>query len=470
MENKRMKIGLEIHAQMNTNSKLFSGSRNGESENPNENVELFDLAFPGVFPRINEEAINKAIKIGLGLNCTIEKKSRFDRKHYNYPDLPMGFQITQFYKPICINGYLELDSGKKIRINRIHLETDAGKLVHEGQNSLIDYNRCGVPLMEIVTDPDLNSPEEVQEFLELLIRTLKYTDVCNCNMEKGNLRVDINISIPSGQRIEVKNVNSLNFIKKAIEHEYERQTDLITKGIGVNKQETRGFNSENFSTYFMREKESELDYRYIRDFNIQPIIIEEKTIENIKSTMEEMPFDRKKRYQTILSNKEIIDVLLSDKKIGDFFDQTNSIYRGKNNYLIGNIIVSEIMKLINQENGLPIDNIKITPAYVSEMVNLLDDNVISSKILKTIIADSFKTGNSPKVIVKEKGLSKITDADFLREILGNTIKNFSEQFTKIKIDPKLKQFFIGEVMKETKGKADPIITSRILQEFIDKNL
>lgn len=458
-------IGIEIHAQMNTKTKLFSKSSNSEEE-PNKNVELFDVAFPGVFPMLNKEVINKAVKIGLALNCKVQS-SLFDRKHYNYPDLPMGFQITQFYEPIAVNGFLEMSSGKKIRIYRMHLETDAGKLVHEGKRTLIDYNRCGVPLMEIVTAPDMSSADDVVEFLDLLIRTLRYTEVCNCNMERGNLRVDINISLPGSERVEIKNVNSINFVKKAIEYEIERQNRLLDEGKRVEEQETRGFNSENMTTYFLRLKETQLDYRYIRDPNIPEVKITGDYIEEIRSIMPELPFNRKKRYEKLLSNQEIVEVLLYDKALGDYFDKCCGLYKGKNNHLIANLIACDLIALINK-NETEITNIKVKPEHIVQIVNLIDANTISSKIAKELLLEAFENGKEPQKVVQERGLSKITDEQEIRKFIHAVFEKNESEFKKLKNgDLKVKQFIIGEVMKVSRGKADPIVSAKVIEEFVE---
>ncbi|MFN9113021.1 MAG: Asp-tRNA(Asn)/Glu-tRNA(Gln) amidotransferase subunit GatB, partial [Bacteroidota bacterium] len=334
----KLTIGLEIHAQINTKSKLFSQSKSDGCDEPNKNVSLIDLGLPGALPRLNEEIVKKAILASLALNGTINKNAKFDRKHYFYPDSPLGYQITQFFHPVCLGGYIEL-SNKIIHLDHFHIETDAGKMVHmNNSNSYVDFNRTGIPLIEIVTKPEIESVEEFKEFINELILRLRYIDVCDCNMELGNFRIDTNISISKdhkklGTRVEIKNLNSVRFAIDAINYEYQRQVELINSGGNV-IQETRGFNSDTGETFIMRSKEDFLDYAYMPDFNIPPMDISDELIDEVHKTLPEMPNYRRLRYEYL--GESTREVLVSDIRLSDFFDEA------ARNLLDGNIIANLI--------------------------------------------------------------------------------------------------------------------------------
>lgn len=444
----KLKIGLEIHVQVNTKSKLFSSSSTEFTNQPNTHINYFDLGIPGVLPKLNQEVINKAICAGKILNCHIEPYSRFDRKHYCYPDLPLGYQITQFYSPICTNGYVTLSNNKTIQIERIHIETDAGKLIHENDTYYIDYNRCGNPLLEIVTQPDFESSDQVSEFLRKLIRDLEYGQISNCNMELGNLRCDVNLSIYNdnrySERVEMKNINSVEFIKDAIEYEYNRQVDLMNKN-ETYEQHTRGY--RNGSTFFMRTKETAHDYRYIPCGNLPPIYLSETYINNIQ--IPETYEQKLIRYNNIINNSEIVSTILNDIKLCEYFEKIQC----KNLSLAASYLACDLVGLCTDQTK-PY-NSKVTIEYFSEIIQMLENNLISTRSAKDVLIECFQTGQNPKEIVKEKGLQKITDKNTIMQIIEE-IKiadpnTFNKWYGGVE---KLENALVGQAMKKTNGTID----------------
>lgn len=473
-------IGLEVHAQIATKSKLFSTSPTEYGADPNTHVSFYDAAMPGMLPVLNENAIDQAVKSGFGINGTINKISRFDRKNYFYPDLPSGYQISQLYYPIVTNGYIdiELQNGttKRINIERIHIEQDAGKSIHDlsPDCSYIDLNRSGVPLMEIVSKPDMRSPLEAMQYVKKLRNILKYIGSSDCNMEKGNLRVDANISIhkpgePFGNRAEIKNINSIRFLGQAVEYEIERQ--IIAKEMGEEiSQETRLFDSISGETRSMRSKEDAADYRYFPDPDLRPVILTNERIERLKAEMPELPDEKKRRFiREYRLTANDADVLIEDKEIADCFEKAVSASKFKpaeTAKLIANWMISELFAILNKENKT-IDTIGFPVKYLAELVDLIVDKTISGKIAKTVFAEMVKSGHKPADIVGELGLVQIQDEGVIREVIEEVLRNNSAQLAQYK-DGKtqLFGFFVGQAMKALQGKGNPELINKLLRELL----
>jgi aspartyl-tRNA(Asn)/glutamyl-tRNA(Gln) amidotransferase subunit B len=463
----QLKIGLEIHAQMNTDTKLFSQSPNETSIVPNKNITLFDIGVPGILPKMNENAVKIAVKTGLAINCNINKKSQFDRKHYQYPDLPFGYQITQFFFPICQNGLLELNSGKKVRINRIHMECDAGKMIHTSKQSLLDYNRAGVPLMEIVTEPDMNSALDVEQFLKELILILEYIDTCNCNMELGNLRVDVNMSLNHkdlniGTRVELKNLNSIKFIRDAIAVEFDRQLDAINNGTYDKevKLETRGYDSDKRITYSMRSKETYMEYRYMPDRNLPPLVLSDDYIESIRRSIEVLPGNKRKVYASYLP-EQIYDVLINNQKLGKIFDQYEKNVENKS--IFANLLVGDLLGILNRSEK------ELNESYVNIaaiLTNYLDKNTITMKTAKLLLEECVLNDLDPHQIINDRNLKKITNIQEIEDLLKSVISEKSPQWQEfIKGNDKLFSVFLGLIIKKTNGQADADITTNVIHNY-----
>jgi aspartyl-tRNA(Asn)/glutamyl-tRNA(Gln) amidotransferase subunit B len=457
-------IGLEVHAQISSKSKLFSGAKTDFGAGPNENVSFIDSGMPGMLPVLNKECVRLAIKTGLALNLNINKYSVFDRKNYFYADLPLGYQISQFYHPIAINGYLNIigDEGveKKININRLHIEQDAGKSIHDQmeEHSLIDLNRCGVALMEIVTDPDISSPDEAAEYIKKLRAIVRYIGSCDGDMEKGSFRCDANISVrkPGGElgtRCEIKNLNSTKHIMKAIEFEAERQIAIIESGGTVN-QETRLFDSDTGETRTMRSKENATDYRYFPDADLIPLNLDDEYIRSIKESLEELPHDKAIRYEKEfeLTNYEI-EVLVSDKNIASFFEEAAINCLDKKS--LSSWIIGELFSYLNKSN-IELENCKIKPNHLSSLVNMIKDGRISGKIAKSIFQEMFETGAEPDLIINQQGLLQINDDSAIEKYIDEVLENNQDKVNEYKSGKdKLFGFFVGQVMKISEGRANP---------------
>lgn len=465
-------IGLETHVQMNTNTKMFCGCKVEFGAPPNTNVCPVCLAHPGTLPVINKKAVEYAVKAALALNCKIHNLSIMARKNYFYPDLPKGYQISQYDKPLATDGYVEIkvgDSFKKIRIHRLHIEEDAGKTIHEGSYSYVDLNRAGTPLMEIVTEPDISSPEEARKYLEKLRNIMRYIGVSEADMEKGQLRCDVNISLKPkgsdklGTKVELKNINSFRFIVKAIEYEIERQSKLLKKGEKT-IQETRLFDPESGKTYTMRTKEEAHDYRYFPDPDLLPIVLKDQDIENIKKSLPELPDQKYHRYvETLNLPPYDAEVLTSDKNLAIYFEQVISIFP-QNPKIVSNWILNELLGKLN-DKGIDIENSPITPQSFAELISLIVDGTISGKIAKEVFDIAFETGKSPKQIVEEKGLKQISNEDEIRNIVKSVLEKHPAEVEKYKSgNEKILGFLVGQVMKETKGKANPQLVNKILRE------
>lgn len=470
-------IGLEIHTQLLTKTKAFcSCSANAFESEPNTNICPVCTGQPGALPVFNEEALNLGIKAAIALNAKINEYSRFDRKNYFYPDLPKGYQITQYFYPLASNGYIEID-GKKIRINRIHLEEDSGKMFHEGEDlenasySFVDYNRSGIPLAEIVTEPDIESPEEARKFMEKLRNILRYADISSGDMEKGALRCDANISITdterniSSNRVEIKNINSFKFVEKALEYERNRIIEAMEKGENVPK-ETRGWNFSTRSTFSMRSKEEEADYRYFPEPDIPPVIVTQEKIEEIRKTMPEMIDEKAQRFVKQYGIKEYdAEILASDKELANYFEE--AVKNVKNPQFVSNLILTDLMREMNK-NNIELKDVKIKAEHYKELEELINSGKISTKIAKDIFIDMFENGKMPSEIVKEKGLEQIDDDSVIEEIVRKIIENNQKQYQQYKNGKtKLFGFFVGQVMKETKGKANPQKANEIVKKLLD---
>ncbi|WP_342279148.1 Asp-tRNA(Asn)/Glu-tRNA(Gln) amidotransferase subunit GatB [Candidatus Tisiphia endosymbiont of Myopa tessellatipennis] len=465
-------IGVEIHAQISSKSKLFSASSAEFAAPPNSQVSLIDAAMPGMLPVLNEYCVHQAIKTGLGLKAKINLNSRFDRKNYFYPDLPQGYQISQFYNPIVQDGYLDIvtqqGATKKIRINRLHLEQDAGKSIHDQSPyySFIDLNRAGVGLMEIVTEPDLSSPEETAEFIRKLRTLLRYIGSCDGDMEKGSLRCDANVSVrlpknPLGTRCEIKNINSIRNIMRAIEFEANRQVSLIENGQTI-IQETRLFDAEIGETRTMRLKEESHDYRYFPDPDLLPIVLSEELIEQLARELPELPDAKIKRYIAEYSlNTYDAEVLAADEQVAYYFEAAVTLCSPK---ILANWIISELFGQLNK-NSISLNECKITPKMLAQMVKLIEDGVISGKIAKVVFETMFETGEQPEKIIKEKGLVQMSDSGILSAIIDEILSENPDSVAAYKSGKdKLFGFFVGQVMKKTEGKANPSLVNDLLKE------
>ena len=465
-------IGLEIHVQMDTKTKLFCSCPVEFGAEPNSNVCPVCLGLPGSLPVINKRAVEFAIRAGLALNCQINMRSVFARKNYFYPDLPKGYQISQYEEPIAVNGWLEV-GGKKVRIRRLHIEEDAGKNIHEGSKTYVDLNRAGTPLMEIVTEPDIDSPQMAREFLEKLRNIMRYIGVSRADMEKGQLRCDINISIrPKGSkelgtRVEIKNVNSFRFVQKAIESEIERQIKLLLSGEKI-VQETRTFDPSTGITHTMRTKEEAEDYRYFPEPDLLPLVIPPQWLEEIKANMPELPEERLERFIKELGlDQYSAKVLTDNKELGDFFEESLRYY-GQDPKLTANWLLNDLLGSLS-EAGKDIESSPVSPQSLAELVKLIKENVLSSKLAKEVIKEMVATGKSPSQIVEEKGLKQISDEGQIRSMIEEVLRENSKEVERFKAgEEKIFGFLVGQVMKKAKGKANPQLVNKLLREMLSK--
>ncbi len=468
-------IGLEVHVQMATRTKCFCSCRVEYGAEPNTNVCPVCLALPGSLPVLNKKALEYAVKASLALNCKVHQLSVFARKNYFYPDLPKGYQISQYDKPLATDGYIDIKvEGKteRVRIHRLHMEEDAGKTIHEGGYSYVDLNRAGTPLMEIVSEPDIRSAVGARLYLEKLRNIMRYIGVSDADMEKGQLRCDVNISLrPKGEekfgtKVEIKNINSFRFVQKAIEYEIERQAKILRKG-GEIVQETRLFDEKTGKTFTMRSKEEAHDYRYFPDPDLIPVRITSDYIQKIKNSLPELPDEKEKRYVEQFKLTEYdAEVLVADKERADYFEKVVKIYP-ENPKSIANWIINELLGKLNEE-GLDINKSPVKPEHIAQIVQLIDSGAISSKIAKQVFDEVFKTGKEPKQIVEEKGLKQVSDEGEIRKIVEEVLSNHPEEVKRYREgNTKLMGFFVGQVMKATKGKANPKLVNKILSEFLN---
>ena len=464
-------IGLEIHAQVLSSSKLFSGASTEFGKDPNHNVSLVDAAMPGMLPVINQTCIKQAIKSGIALNAEINKYSVFDRKNYFYADLPQGYQISQYKYPIVGEGSLKITDAngedKIIGIERIHLEQDAGKSLHDQHpsKSFIDLNRTGVALMEIVSKPDLRSPEEAASYVKKIRTVLRYIETCDGNMEQGSLRADCNVSVrkPNGDlgtRCEIKNLNSIKFISQAIQYEAERQVEILENG-GVIDQETRLFDTSTGETRSMRSKEDAHDYRYFPDPDLLPLELSDSQISEIRSDMPELPDQLVERLISEYGiTKYDANVIAEEKEYVHYYENSAKNRDGK---LVVNWMTSELFGLL-KKNNIQFNQNPISSRYLNELVELIENKTISGKIAKDVFEIMFATSKSPKMIVKEKGLEQVTD-DSAIEVFVDQVINENKDKVKEYLSgkDKLFGFFVGQVMKVSQGKANPGLVNKILK-------
>ncbi len=465
-------IGLEVHAQVISESKLFSTSATKFGAEPNTQVSLVDAAFPGMLPVINEYCVKQAIKTGIGLKAKINNRSVFDRKNYFYADLPQGYQISQFKDPIVGEGKVILDmpdGQKEVGIERLHLEQDAGKSIHDldPKNTFVDLNRSGVALMEIVSKPDLRSPDEVNAYIKKLRSIMRYLGTCDGNMQEGSLRADVNVSVRKkgskdfGTRCEIKNVNSIKFMQMAIEYEANRQVDLIEDGQKID-QETRLFDTKKNETRSMRSKEDAHDYRYFPDPDLLPLEVSDDFIEKLKSEIPELPDEKKKRFieKFKLSPYEA-NILVSDIETSNYFE---NVIKKSDVKLATNWIIVELFAALNEKN-LEITESPISAGNLSKLINLIKDGTISGKIAKTVFEQMMEGDKDPKKIVEEKGLKQESDPKALEALIDKVIDDNRDKATEYKSGKvKLFGFFVGQVMKVSGGKANPQLVNEILKK------
>jgi aspartyl-tRNA(Asn)/glutamyl-tRNA(Gln) amidotransferase subunit B len=485
-------IGLEIHFESKTKSKMFCSCLNNPDEKiPNKNVCPICMGHPGTLPVINEEAINKIILTGLALNCEIQQHSKFDRKSYFYPDLPKGYQISQFDMPLCKNGYLDihLDDGatKRIRINRIHMEEDTGRLYHSPEgSSLVDFNRAGVPLMELVTEPDINSAEEAKKFAQELQLILRYIDVSDADMEKGQMRCEVNISLSKtkelGTKVEIKNLNSFRVVEKSIEFEIKRQAELLNEGEKI-VQETRGWHDTKQITMEQRSKENAFEYRYFPEPDLPPMNISSEKIDEIRGRLPELPEEKRKRFgeEYSLDNKSI-EFYIKDENLANYFEKVVSELKSWHEdrecktslpevtKLCSNYISSDLQSLLKNEGGIVDLEKKITAENFAELVCMISEGDISSNIAKMVLAEMYNTQKDPSNIIQERGLSQITDNNEIENIIKEVLDKNPKAIEDYKSGKQNSfTFLVGQIMAASKGKANPRTVGEILKKKLEND-
>lgn len=468
-------IGLEVHVELKTASKIFSSSPNHFGAEPNMNTSVVDLGYPGVLPVLNRKAVDYGMKAAMALNCQVATETKFDRKNYFYPDNPKAYQISQFDKPIGEHGWIEIEVNgytKKIGITRIHLEEDAGKLNHGQGYSLVDYNRQGTPLVEIVSEPDIRTPDEAYAYLEKLKSIIQYTGVSDCKMEEGSLRCDANISIrPVGQKefgtkTELKNLNSFNFVRKGLEYEEKRQREIVSAG-GTIEQETRRYDEATNTTILMRVKEGSDDYRYFPEPDLMDLYIDEEWKARVRAEIPELPDSRQKRYVEELG-LPVYDakVLTVTKEMADYFEAT--IQAGAEPKMASNWLMGDVSGYMNAEQK-ELAELPLTPESLAGMIKLIENGTISSKIAKTVFKELIENGGNAEQIVKEKGLVQISDEGALLKIATEIIDANPQSVDDFKNGKaKAVGFLVGQMMKATKGQANPQMVNKILQEELQK--
>ena len=466
-------IGLEVHVQLATNTKLFCGCKARFGQAPNSQVCPVCLGLPGTLPVLNERAFELAVKTALALNCRIEKLIKFERKNYFYPDLPKAYQISQFSLPLSSNGVLEIETENgplKIGITRAHLEEDAGKLIHKQDCSLVDYNRGGTTLLEIVSDPELHSPQQAYNYLIALKALLEYLEVSDCNMEEGSLRCDANISLAKsdsaklGVKVELKNMNSFKGVRSALSFEEKRITELLKEGETI-VQETRLWDAEQNKTLLMRAKEESHDYRYFPEPDLVPFAVEKEMVARIKDSLPELPAQRKKRFMTDYKLSEYdSSVLTSNKKMADYFEECLKSHN--NPKTLANWIMGDISSELNKRK-IDISALALKPAGLASLLKMIDRGEISGKIAKDVLAQAIETGSPPEKIVKSKGLAQIKDTDTLEKIIKEVISKNEKSVSDYKSGKSnAAMFLVGQVMRQTKGKANPQLVNKLLKRYL----
>ena len=470
-------IGLEVHAELATNTKIFCGCKNEFGGEPNTRCCPVCTGMPGTLPVLNKAVVDFAIKAGLATNCTITKYGKQDRKNYFYPDLPKAYQISQFDLPLCQNGYIDIEvdgETRRIGITRIHIEEDAGKLIHDdyGNESMADYNRCGVPLIEIVSEPDMRSPEEARIYLETLKSILEYTEVSDCKMQEGSLRCDVNLSLrPVGQkefgtRCEMKNVNSFRAAVRAMEYEQKRQAEVLDEG-GVVEQETRRWDDVRGVSSPMRSKEDSQDYRYFPEPDLVPIVVSDEWVEEIRRTIPELPEQRKARYINEYSLPEYdAFILTSSKKMADFFDA--AVSEGAKPKPVSNWLMGDISKILNDKELEP-DDIPFTPAQLAKMIALIDKGTISNSAAKKVLDAMFAQPDDPEKLVEKLGLAQVSDEGAIQQMVSDVLAQNPQSIADYKAGKdKALGFLVGQVMRISKGKANPQIINKLLKDALDQ--
>ena len=466
-------IGLEVHCELKSNSKNFSSARNGYSTVPNSNVSVVDLGMPGILPVVNKEAVRNSIKMALAMNCEVPEYLTFERKNYFYPDLPKGYQITQFKHPIGTNGYVMINvngEDKKVLIHDTHLEEDTASLDHYNAYSLIDYNRCGVPLLETVTEPCLSSADEAIAFLETLRSMFLYTDTSYARSDRGQIRCDVNVSLMReddtelGTKVEMKNINSFSSVREAIICEVARQTEILNNG-GKILQETRRYDENTNMTYTMRSKEDAIDYKYFTDPNLPPVKISREWVEEIRCEIPRLQYERSLLYINDygISRKDAYTIV-REKEISDYYEECISL--GGEPQLVCNWLTGSLIGNMNKL-GITIKDIPLLPKMLVELIKLINDGKISGKQGKEVLEKSLETGKTPSKLVSEMGLSQIVDENEIRNIVLEVINENLNLVDDYKVGKRVFDYFIGQIMKKTRGRANPVITSRILKEELD---
>jgi aspartyl-tRNA(Asn)/glutamyl-tRNA(Gln) amidotransferase subunit B len=463
-------IGMEVHAQVTSKAKLFSGASTEFGGAPNSHVSLVDAAMPGMLPVINEQCVRQAVHTGLGLKAKINLKSVFDRKNYFYPDLPQGYQISQYKQPIVGEGEVsvDLDGGESVTvgIERLHLEQDAGKSLHDRHPTLsyVDLNRSGVALMEIVSKPDLRSAEEAKAFLTKLRSILRYLGTCDGDMDKGNLRADVNVSVrkpgmPLGTRCEIKNLNSIRFIGEAIDAEARRQIDILEEG-GAIEQETRLFDPEKGGTRSMRSKEEAHDYRYFPDPDLLPLELEPAFVDELKAQLPELPDEKKARFMRDFALSAYdAGVLVAERETADYFE---AVAKGRDAKLAANWVINELFGRLNKE-GKDVASSPVTAAQLADMLDLIADGTISGKIAKDLFEILWSEGGDPRAIVEARGMKQVTDTGAIEKLVDEVIAANPDKVAQAKSNPKAVGWFVGQVMKASGGKASPQAVNELLK-------
>jgi len=473
MNNYKPTIGIEIHLELKTNAKVFSDTKNDYNSPANTNINEIDLAYPGVLPILNEEVVKKAITASLGLNMEISKEMHFDRKNYYYPDLPKGYQITQMETPIGHDGYVEItteEGTKKIRVERLHIEEDTAKSLHHNEKTLLNYNRSGLPLVEIVSKPDMHTKEEAMKYVERLRELFLYLEVSDCKIEEGSMRCDVNISVSKdetlGVRSEIKNIGSISNVGEAIDYEIKRQVEAIENGITL-KEDTRRYDANKKETIFMRRKEPNKDYRYFPEPDIPYLYLEDSFIENIKNSIPMLPDERR----TIYLNKEISEIntekLIANKELSDYL---NNFIEEKIDFKIAsNILLGDISSYLNK-NKVNINETKLTKEKFISIVNSLSENKISSKIFKEILPNLMEEETKLDELLNKLGISLVSNEDEIKKIITDTLEKYSESVNDYKNGKENAiKFLMGMVMKESKGKVNPKLALELLKNILDNN-
>ena len=469
-------VGMEVHAQVTSESKLFSGASTAFGAAPNENVSLVDAAMPGMLPVINEECVRQAIRTGLGLKAQINLKSVFDRKNYFYPDLPQGYQISQYKQPIVGEGIVTVSVGPdkagnfediEVGIERLHLEQDAGKLMHDQHPSMshVDLNRSGVALMEIVSKPDMRSSDEAKAYLTKLRTILRYLGTCDGNMDEGSMRADVNVSVrrpgePFGTRCEIKNVNSIRFVGQAIESEARRQIAVIEDG-GTIDQETRLFDSVKGETRAMRSKEDAHDYRYFPDPDLLPLEFDQAYVDALAKDLTELPDDKRARLiETLGLSVYDASILVSDKAIADYYEQ---VAAGRDGKMAANWVINDLLGALNKA-GRDIEDAPVAPEQLGAVIDLIKDGVISGKIAKDLFEIVWSEGGDPRDIVEKRGMKQVTDTGAIEKAVDEVIAANPDKVAQAKEKPTLAGWFVGQVMKATGGKANPQAVNQLVKD------